>query len=222
MDRQSVRHTVSRVAVVGVALVLLVGTGCGGSPLVRSIRDRDQAGAIALIDGGADVRQRDAKQYAPLHYAAQQGETDVARKLLDHGAQRNPRGTDGRTPLMLACAGRRDTSGVIDLLLSRGANPNGVDGRGQTALHYAVLYDRAADVVALLAHGADPNVADDRGEYPLHRAVSRDHFACAAALLDGRANPNVRAADDATPLQLAEAKGASPMVALIRSHGGHE
>ena len=39
-----------------------------------------------LLDQGTDVNEKDESGYTPLHWAVQGGHTDVARLLLDHGA----------------------------------------------------------------------------------------------------------------------------------------
>jgi uncharacterized protein len=116
---------------------------------------------------GADVNARSKTGFTALMFAAQQGDTESARILLN--ANENPNEVlpkSGATPLIIASSiGNPD---VATLLLDKGANPNVVDANGFTALHHAVRdsdygIDPATKATAvtvvktLLAHGANPN-----------------------------------------------------------------
>jgi ankyrin repeat protein len=71
-----------------------------------------------------------------LHKAVKEGYLDLAKALLDHGADiAAAGGPAGATPLMAAAtAGRAD---LIRLLIDRGAGVNTTDGNGETALQKA-------------------------------------------------------------------------------------
>ncbi len=71
-----------------------------------------------LVARGADVNSRQEGGWAPLHEAASRDLLDVARLLLDNGADPNAAGMDGRTPLKLAPAA---DSATARLLVERGA-----------------------------------------------------------------------------------------------------
>jgi ankyrin repeat protein len=74
--------------------------------------------------------------WAPLHYAAFQGQTPVAKYLLDNKAQIEARAPNGITPLMAAVRnGHLDTA---KLLLAQHADPNAKNDTGGTALQWAV------------------------------------------------------------------------------------
>ena len=104
---------------------------------------------------------------------------DVAKLLLDHGAQVDFQGSHGgRTALMLASdQGRYE---VAELLLERGAQVDLQDSAGGTALIYAVLKDEAnpdKDAAGLarllLQHGANPQLEDRQGSTALAFAVDQ-------------------------------------------------
>ena len=50
-----------------------------------------------LIDGGANVNLCDAENQTPLMEAARAGKLEIARKLIDAGADRRLRDKRGRT-----------------------------------------------------------------------------------------------------------------------------
>ena len=55
--------------------------------------------AIALIEGGANVDQRDKDGSTPLHSAAFLCYPKIVQALLDKGADKNARNNSGSTPL---------------------------------------------------------------------------------------------------------------------------
>lgn len=117
----------------------------------------------------------------PLHLAAAGQRTEVARVLLDAGADANAENRRGATPLLYACDPRPRSGGrwdpeaqaaVIRLLVERGADSAHADHGGATALHRAVRARSVAAVRELLALGARIDaVLKSRGSSPLHLAV---------------------------------------------------
>ena len=55
-----------------------------------------------LLEGGADPNAHQQLDYTPLHGAASRGDVEMAKLLLDHGADRHPKATDGQTPADVA------------------------------------------------------------------------------------------------------------------------
>jgi len=86
-----------------------------------------------------------------LHRAANTGQIDVVKDLLDKGADVNE--WYGFTPLMSASAsGQID---VLKLLIARGANVNTMDTRGASALGYAASSGNTDTMKLLIDHGAN-------------------------------------------------------------------
>jgi quinoprotein dehydrogenase-associated probable ABC transporter substrate-binding protein len=96
---------------------------------------KDKA-AIALLELGADPKRPVGEgEYTPLMLASANDAQDLARALLQKGADVNARNGGGVTALMMAAAnGRLD---MIDLLVKAGANVNAQTDHGDTALSIA-------------------------------------------------------------------------------------
>ncbi|GBG33922.1 Ankyrin repeat and KH domain-containing protein 1 [Hondaea fermentalgiana] len=86
----------------------------------------------------------------PLMWALSQfsgGQIAIAQWLIEHDAELDLQGIDGRTALMTAC--RHGHSAIAQLLIERDAKLNLKDNQGKTALTYARIYDQP-DTVQLL------------------------------------------------------------------------
>ena len=60
-----------------------------------------------------------------LHRAAEENRADIARALIDRGAEVDARDEDGRTPLHRAAS--NNSLDVARMLIDRGANTDGKD-----------------------------------------------------------------------------------------------
>jgi ankyrin repeat protein len=96
-----------------------------------------------------------------LHWAAENGLTEIARQLLDQGTNVNARDNFSNTPLHLAVSFPE----MLELLLSRGAQPGARNAFGNTPLHLAVGDRRAVEL--LLAAGADARARNLFDKTPL-------------------------------------------------------
>ncbi|MGY6587338.1 MAG: ankyrin repeat domain-containing protein [Wenzhouxiangella sp.] len=113
---------------------------------------------------------------------------------------------------------------IMTLLMEHGANPNNPDYNCLMAV--AAMWDMAEVVQALAEGGAEVNCMPSGTDgTPLWHAASNNFLEVATVLLEHGADPSiplttrggVRAPRTITPLQVAEEKGHSEMIALIRS-----
>jgi ankyrin repeat protein len=95
-----------------------------------------------LLSVGADPNALDSSGVAPLHRAVRTRSLPAVRALLDGGAKPRAPNKSGSTPLHLAVQNtgrggsgskhaRQQQTGIIRLLLERGASPADKDGRGK-------------------------------------------------------------------------------------------
>lgn len=89
---------------------LLAAVFLADAARVRSLLARHPHLAVA-IDGRGDQ---------PIHHAARNGDTEIVRLLIEHGADVNARNTRGHT--VLYCAGGHGHLDALQLLLKNGAD----------------------------------------------------------------------------------------------------
>jgi ankyrin repeat protein len=131
---------------------------------------------------GWEIEDKSGDGYTPLHLAAYFGRLEVARLLLERGADPNVvASNDSRvTPLHSAVSARRRD--VAGLLLAHGASANAVQKGGWTPLHSAAHNGDEAIVDLLLLRGADPSRPADDGRTPPDMADEGGHAALADML----------------------------------------
>ena len=162
----------------------------------------------------SNVQQKDHE--TPLHFACFRGKPEIARLLLDHGAQVNAKNYQGEIPLHLVSRGEYDSPDegvrVTELLLERGTDINAQNKFGWTPLHSASNNGRHEIVQALLRRGAKVNLESYLGETPLHlvrqgKYSTEDGVRAAQLLMDAGLDVNARDKRSWTPLHAASYYG---------------
>lgn len=129
--------------------------------LIDAAESKDHAGALKLIEQGADVRAKDVDGTTALHWAAHYGDVELVDKLIHAGAEVNVSNDYGSSPMMEAAViGNAD---VLKLLLKAGADVDSPNPEGQTAL---MAVARTGDIEAakvLLGHRAKIDAVEQWG-----------------------------------------------------------
>jgi ankyrin repeat protein len=171
------------------------------------------------------VNARDQQGFTALHWAVLLGNTPLARKLLDHGADPNALSVSfapdsfypdflrpslvadldnvsGRmTPVDLAFMCLRSEM-VISLLKAGASGRSALKGYpGHVAL--ALEWDCNTILRVLLERGAETDRKDARGNMPLHNAIMRRRHEAVEILLGAGADISLTNNDGETPLHLA-------------------
>ncbi|MBM3263414.1 MAG: ankyrin repeat domain-containing protein [candidate division Zixibacteria bacterium] len=184
--------------------------------LLAAAHDGDLAKASDALAAGADVNAANAYHVTPLLEATGCEHIEMARYLIDHGAEIDYTGMREGSPLMLAAyMGRIE---LLRLFLESGADPNlALPNGGETTLHMAAATGRTKAAQILLDAGADPNrhvksdVVTDLfdgqvklwGETPLHYAAAYGDEEMVQAMLSAGADREARNTHGETPLNYA-------------------
>jgi ankyrin repeat protein len=173
-----------------------------------------------LLRDGADptVRVEMEQGKTALHFAAETGQTVVARVLLAHQhSLLDIRDRIGRTPLMCAAEGGHEA--VVRTLRSTKYGPADVtlrDCKNRSALWYAAYGGNVTIVQMLLDTGKlDPNSADSDGLTPFACAAREGDCEMMRLLLSEGADPDYRAHLGKTPLYLAAGNGREEAVQYL-------
>ena len=191
--------------------------GHNRSSLAAALHKKHFEVAELLYRHGGAVDVTGQFRRTPLFSASVDGLTDVARWLLDHGADANwQQPQDHSTPIIVAaCRGRL---GVVRTLLAHGVRVNFADDDGDTPLCLASMFGHVEIVRLLLQHGAAADISVQAQDYatPLHRT---SNLAVARLLLDHGANANAKDKGGRTPLHDASSHGRIEVVRLLLDHG---
>lgn len=123
---------------------------------------------------------------------ASQKSLEMAKMLMDKGANVNHSDSYGQTPLFFAAA--EGNLELVSLLIEKGAKVNDEDGFKQTALFYASREGHIEVVKEMIAKGAEVDHLDQIKETPLFYAASRGKRDMCELLVQNGANVN--AVDD--------------------------
>jgi ankyrin repeat protein len=117
-----------------------------------------QAAQVLLDAPGIDVNVLDAHGESPLMMASLKGQFDIAKELIDKGADVNK---TGWTPLHYAATGGH--AKIVSLLLDHYAYIDAASPNRTTPLMMAAYYGNAETVKLLLDEGADPLLKNQQG-----------------------------------------------------------
>ncbi len=134
-----------------------------------------------------------------LHFAAQNGDTDVVRYLVEHGADINAQ-DDILSRSVIHLAAENGNLDCIKYLTEQGANLLDRDSYGATAFHYAARSNRLDVAKYLVSKKMDYTAKDVRGWTAMHYAASGGSLDIVKYLLAKGLNINERAKSGRTPL----------------------
>ncbi|KAJ3417515.1 hypothetical protein HDV05_003379 [Chytridiales sp. JEL 0842] len=192
----------------------------------------------AARDSGRKVQCNDEDDPTPLFVAAKTGNVELAKHLLDFGADVNYVNTWRQTPLNRAAA--RGHVDMISFLADNGGIVSPWEELPmESPLFEAAAYRKVDTLRALLERGADPNVIRQRNRWAptaLHTVLFKYNFLkvngevlnkdqqesaaqtleCVRVLVNSGANVNVISADG-FPLDIAKRKNLVQVVAFLES-----
>jgi len=170
-------------------------------PLAAAIDGGDLEILRMLIDAGADLHHTGHRDAPILSIALKDRKFEMARLLLERGADPRQVDEDRKTPLHYlledACwqAKPEDIRAMGEALLRAGADPNAVDEDGRGVLFPAIDCKNEGLVAALVAAGVridGPRTAE--GETPLLYATGKAAHSVMRVLLAAGADPNAKTA----------------------------
>ncbi|WP_265030421.1 ankyrin repeat domain-containing protein [Wolbachia endosymbiont (group B) of Athalia cordata] len=176
----------------------------GSSNIIEKIKSELQQHNVDMYnewkDNGFDINANSFDGSNLLCLVSGSGYIELAKLLIEKGANVNAQDNEGKTPLHLAVSSsnldiigvpifiRRLIDGedenvnlqdnIVEILIEKGANINIQDNEGKTPLHLAVSNSSlgaegiAIVVETLIGRDAKVDIQDNEGKTPLHLAVS--------------------------------------------------
>ena len=187
--------------------------GLNKSPLVAALRNKHFHVATLLHQHGA-VLPIGYKGRTLLHASSADGLVDVARWLLNIGADANAQADSRRTPLYFALMNRHLE--LVRILLDHGADVNAATTDNYTPLHQASSGGHINVVWLLLEHGADVHARDESQSTPLHYAPNPETV---HLLIKHGADIQARDEGQLTPLHVASSRANVETVQLLIENG---
>ena len=180
-------------------------TDYGRTPLFFAAAKGQTDVVRALVSAGADVNTQRNDGRSALSIASEEGHTEVAKMLLDNGAQ------IGRTPLFFAAA--NGDIEVVRALVSAGADVNARLSGGR-----AISVAWQLDISSILRSEEYKGVYD-YGLTPLLTAVVTGHIDVERELVFAGADVNARLGDGCSALSVACDVGCTDAVYILLHHG---
>ena len=161
------------ICLIGVLSVTgLIVAAANDSRVADAAMSKDRDTVKTLLKQAVDVNAAQGDGMTALHWAALNGDAELAQVLVYAGA--NVKATTrlgGYTPLYMAA--KSGSSSVIDVLLKAGSDPKAGAIAGLTPLHMAAGSGNVEATKLLLEKGADPNAKEtESGQTPLSFAAA--------------------------------------------------
>jgi ankyrin repeat protein len=149
------------------AALLFLVLAAAAEEIHDAVRSGDLEKVKTILQSHAEwLNSPDQNQKTPLHLALESGHADIAKYLIEQGADINLKDKDKAAPLHNAAyLGNLE---IVDILLKKGAvSLNEGNFRGQTPLHFACERGYLEVAKRLLDAGADIEARDMVGRTPL-------------------------------------------------------
>jgi len=163
-----------------------------------AVRLGEESMVKEFLDHHVDIEMKDDDDKTALHYAVGNGQYNIAKLLLNNGADKNAVDNHGVTPILLAAG--KDLA-MLQLLLDHKANIQAVDKNYNTVLHYATKSGRSKVVQKLIEeHPEMLNVKNKEEKTPLHFAAENNDIDMVTTLLKSGADATLQDKFDKKPL----------------------
>lgn len=159
-----------------------IGGFLADSPAIEvDMCDAAALGRLAMVEeqhkgwGDFILNEFSRDGYSPLQLACFFGHEEIARYLVEKGADIHAVSMNPMAIQPLHAATASDNEAIVRLLLEAGADPNAAQQDGFLPLHAAAQNGNRAIAELLLAHGADIGLTDSQGNSPRMLAEESGH-----------------------------------------------
>jgi len=162
----------------------------------------------------ADLQDVDERGWTHLHFAAEEGRSDLVKILLKLGADVYKENLAFETPFSIAVKGNQME--VVKTFLDQGFDVNHPNSKGYLPI-LDIINERNLEILEMLSERKIPlNVPDVFGNMAIHMAAKNGFLAGILLLFEKGISPTVKGEKGETPLQMAKRGGHQAVVRLIQ------
>jgi ankyrin repeat protein len=206
-----------RVLILFLWIVLGLTVNADQASLADAVEKGESFQIQALLAKDIDVNMPQIDGMTALHWAAHRDDAELAKLLLDRGADATAKNRYGITPLYLGCVnGNADT---VQYLLKAGADPNTMIEGDETSLMTAARTGKLGAVAALLKAGADFDAKERTGQTAIMWAAAEGHVEVVRVLMETGADYQTPLKYGYTPFLFAIREGHTDVVRLFLDAG---
>jgi len=157
-----------------VLFILCTSVLVSAEPIVEAAKNGDFKTVKTILEKNpSKLNVTDQDKYTALHWACIRAHWNIAKYLIEKGADLNVIGGDGGTPINWAV--HHDDVDIVKRLIEKGARLNIRNQWGMTELHTAIWRGNIHVVEFLLDQGSDPNIKTNEGWTAMHYAYRSGH-----------------------------------------------
>ena len=187
--------------------------------LVRAVKMSDEDRVRTLMYANVNVNEKNYAGITPLTIAAEKGNMNIIKMLVEDGALVNDKSSYGVTPLIAAAAA--GNTEVVEYLVAEGADVTAKDDWGKTALIYASSTDNPQLITNLIKLDKTAvSLPDNSGNTPIIFAAQQGLNDNIKILLENGADVNYRnPSTGLSAIAAAAAEGHTDTIRLLARTG---
>ena len=184
---------------------------------VNAVTGRSIGSTTLDVTANTTSKENNKQMEAQWFTAAQEGQLDVIKKLLDKGININAKDENGQTALMHAAMYHNNA--ILKELINRGADLSIKDNDGYTALMNAAFHCDVEGTKELINRGSDLNAKTNNGMSIFHVAAWGGKEEIMDELLKRGFDLNAKYDSGKTALMLAAGLGNEKVIKYLISRG---
>lgn len=204
--------------IVPIIICMIIGTSVYGQDIYQAVKDGNTEQVEEIIKENPELLDiKDQNAMTPLNLAAQEDQFEVAKLLLEKGADPLLGDNENSGPIHLAAIS--GSVRIIDLLKENGVDIDAKDDNGLTALHFALSRRQLEMARHLINDGADVKLQTNNSWSTLQFAAISGDLDLVKQIVEKKVDVNDQLENGFTPLFSAVSFGHTDVVKYLVENG---